>query len=916
MAAYSESNPHSSVHLRRYPFPYRAALAVSNDVDGMDWRSFEDWHAFVSGTELTPEGPGLGLEVADSFWLWSDTGAFALRHAPPWADPGRSSPESARIVELVKAGWLDSLHSFGDWRPEYHLTELNITRAFELLHDLGIKPPVYVNHGSGLRLHNLGGPWASYQSGDDPNSESYHLKALLDAGFRFFWTDIMFQQDVFGEELKLKTPSTLSTRERLRWLTVVDRSASSHERTRRNVLSGVDRNRMNLLAETLQNRVLVPALGRDDTPFLCFKRYRGREAPNSVTFAAQVSDEHLDALEAGEGACIVYQHFGVSRALGRGKGHVSVNDVRKRVLDKNAVWAFRELHQRQSDGRLFITMTGRLLQYLWVRQSLRYTVSTIGTTLNITITGLDCPTYGMRDAIDDDLQGITFVVEAASQYRDITVRNGTAVVEVRRERDPAQTDTDVVFVPWRRLEFPTLDTQPTRTLSTARLGPQPPKQNRSIEALPLTEDQSARFVSLVDAIADQSPTTVDRSTDLEKIAAEWESIPFPPLFGDAMTYAKKMHEIPYVDYLNRLRRLTAGGRSILDAGSGTATWSFPMATLFDRVTAVDKNRPRVDMARWLVKWARTKRVMAVYDDVADLNVAANSMDFVFCYGVAISYLSPRVILREFQRVARPGAEIYVCVNGIGWSYYLRDDRGATSATSRLQGQRGLYNTFCQTQQPDTNQRISELRARLAVEGSRATLAANAVGLSLPALLAWLVELNSAKRLAQAPETGCEGSPVPPTDPPQPGSPETAQAISDAVGEFALTPSSPIPLSARHLAAIVDALLETFDLAKTPMLSTLRDIEHECGEGFVDEFGDDLLNLLSGKRAVFSYANSGRGFAPDEIEEISEELGLVDFRWAGEGQLIGETGVDADVRPFFDSEFNGHLGVWEFIVRKR
>ena len=916
MTTYDGSNPHDSVRLRRYPFPYRAALAVSNDADGMDWRSFEDWHAFVSGTEMTPEGPGLGLEVADSFWVWSDTGAFSLRHAPPWADPGRPSPESARIVELVKAGWLDTLHSFGDWRPEYHLTAHDITRAMELLHDLGIAPPVYVNHGGGLRLHNLGGPWAAYQSGDDPGSESYHLKTLLDSGFRFFWTDVMFERDVFGEGLGLDTPSTLSTSARLRWLTVLDRVAGSHERTRRNVLSGVDRDTMNRFASVLQNRLLVPALGRDDTPFLCFKRYRGREAPNAVTFAAQVSDEHLDALEEGEGACIVYQHFGVSRALGRGKAHVSANRVREPVLDENAIWAFRELHQRQADGRLFITMTGRLLQYLWVRQSLRHTASTAGTTLEITITGLECPVYGSRDATDDDLQGITFVVEAASQYRDITVRNGTAMVEVHRERDPAQSDTDVVFVPWRRLEFPTLDTQPPRTLSTARLGPQPPKQNRSIEALPLTEDQSARFVSLVDAIADQSTTTVDRSTDLEKIAAEWESIPFPPLFGDSVAYAEKMHEIPYVDYLNRLRRLTAGGRRILDAGSGTATWSFPMATLFDRVTAVDKNRPRVDMARWLVKWARTKRVTAVYGDVTDLDVAANSIDFVFCYGVAISYLSPRVVLREFQRVARPGAEIYVCVNGIGWSYYLRDDRGATSATSKLQGQRGLYNTFCQTQQPDTNQRMSELRARLAVEGSRATSAANAVGLSLPALVAWLVELSSVKSCAQAPETGREGSPVPPTDRPQPGSSETGQVISDAVGEFALTPSSPTALSARDLAAIVDAMLEAFDLAKTPVLSTLRDIEQECGEGFVDEFGDDLLNLLSGNRAVFSYATAGRGYAPDEIERITEELGLADFRWAGEGQLIGQTGVDSDVRPFFDSEFNGHLGVWEFIVRKR
>ncbi len=293
---------------------------------------------FVNGTGVTGYGDGLGLEVGDSFWLWSDTGAFSLRHAPPWEAGAPPAPEAGRIAELVAAGWLDALHSFGDWNPGYQLNSDDIARGFDILDTLPARPQVYVNHGGGgLRRHNIGGSWSSYQSGDDPDSAAYNLAGLLERQFRYFWTDVLFENERFGENLMLDRlpPGARKYRFR-RWESVGIRKSRDDPATPYDVLEGLGEDERSLITSFMSNNLLVPMIGRDDQPFLGFKRFRGQEAPNTATFALQVSAANLDQLEQGQGACVAYQHFGVWRALGRGKGHASQIEGACPALDDNA----------------------------------------------------------------------------------------------------------------------------------------------------------------------------------------------------------------------------------------------------------------------------------------------------------------------------------------------------------------------------------------------------------------------------------------------------------------------------------------------------------------------------------------------------------------------------------------------------
>jgi SAM-dependent methyltransferase len=845
----------------------------------MDWAAFEDWHAFVSGSGSTPYGDGLGLEVGDSFWIWSDTGAFALRHAPPWERSRPPAPEARRIVELARSGWLDTLHSFGDWNPTYQLTREEMLRGLELLEHLGIRPPVYVNHGGGIRLHNIGGPWASYQCGDDSASPYYNLDLLQEAGFRFFWIDTLFENDLLGDNMDPeRLPPEQRPQANRRWMRATLRTSPTDPALeRREAFPALDAIQAERVARFVSGNLLIPLVGRDSRAFWGFKRFRGHEAPTSASFALQASPDRLDLLEAAGGACVIYQHFGVWRELGKPKGDPSQIQSRRPLLDATAVRAFRDIARRNADGRLLVATTARLLGYLRLRDSLRFSVRAKDGGLFITIEGTQCPIFGHGEVSAQSLEGAAFLVPAGVPFVQVATSRGEVLSTVRAA-EPCEPGFDAVHIPWRPLVFPALGHAPVpRITPDRRIGGAPPGRCQSVRHVATSPQQSARMLQMIDTLERDKFMTLNLREDLHGIASEWQHLPSPAVLQASAEYVRKMHAEPFKAYHDRLRRLTGGGGVALDAGSGTSTWSLPMADLFNQVIAVDKNRPRVDFARWLVARSGCRRIDVSYGDITDLDLDDASVDFVFCFGVVISYLSLRSVLREFRRVTRPGGSIYVCVNGIGWSQHLRDERGERSQSMRVQGTRGFYNTLCQTQQGDLNGRISKLIAHLASGETAIIRAAAAAALEPIALERFLTSCRLAK----------------------------------AIGDISL----PGEVNGERIARVVDLLLVDSGLPGPSLAATLAEVARESGSDFVETFALDIAGMLSGQRDGFSYGTSGRGYAPAAVHALCNEIGLSDFRWAGEGELVGEGGVDVAAPRFFSPEYGGRLGVWEFLVRR-
>jgi SAM-dependent methyltransferase len=236
-------------------------------------------------------------------------------------------------------------------------------------------------------------------------------------------------------------------------------------------------------------------------------------------------------------------------------------------------------------------------------------------------------------------------------------------------------------------------------------------------------------------------STVD-APGLDSLLREWTSLPFPDT--PAKAYAQGMHKRPLDYYVRRLAKVELGGGSALDAGCGTGTWSFALRERFDEVIGIDRNEPRIDLARWI---AERHEVDVRFDvgDVTQLELPDGKVDAAICYGVVISYLSPSVVLAELRRVLRPGGLLYLCINGLGWSMYLRDERGASDERAAELGRSGIYHT--------ASRRLDRVREALLDEDVRAALGPVVNDLAGPEMVAavdaWLSLERGLRGLAPA-----------------------------------------------------------------------------------------------------------------------------------------------------------------------
>jgi hypothetical protein len=442
------------VSLRRYPFPYRCAVAINNDTDGFLFPAFEAFHRFVNGRQETPLGQGVGLEVADSFWFWSTGGQVSLYHAAPWVNDAAPSAEHERLIEMARAGWLDTLHGFGAWSEKWELDRDRIARALDYLDSRGVRLKVYVGHGGFNMTHNFGGPWGYYQHADDRGHPSYCLDLLRAYGFRYFWSDPFYELDKFGEDLTFESQDQLD-------LAVLGHdfhrffySNDPADFTRsREVFPGADEATRVMWRRRLFNRVLCPVTARDGLPVYAFKRFRGHDGPNAGNFIAQLNRQSLDALEARQGAVVVYQHFGVWRALFMGKGHASQRPSRPAdVLDEHGIWAFRTLAERHREGRIMVATTRRLLDFIRLRDSLVFSVVRESDKVLIRLDGAACPAEGRLELDVDSLAGLAFTLRRSAGEPVILLRGRQLPAEV--VEDPDDPAFVIAHLPWRALEYP------------------------------------------------------------------------------------------------------------------------------------------------------------------------------------------------------------------------------------------------------------------------------------------------------------------------------------------------------------------------------------------------------------------------------------------------------------------------------
>ena len=166
------------------------------------------------------------------------------------------------------------------------------------------------------------------------------------------------------------------------------------------------------------------------------ERRSSRVGATADGIASVLTQRFFDRLVQREAACVLYTHLG------------KVNDPRC-PLGPSTQAAFRRLAVMRERRAILVTTTHRLLRYLTVRDSVRFTGSRVGQHIAIVIESVDDPVSGPYTPSSHDVMGLTFLMSRCDTV-DVTLPDGVPL-DCDILHDGPLT---VASVRWRGLTFP------------------------------------------------------------------------------------------------------------------------------------------------------------------------------------------------------------------------------------------------------------------------------------------------------------------------------------------------------------------------------------------------------------------------------------------------------------------------------
>lgn len=367
----------NSVRLRRFPYPFKAALAICSDTDRCSREAFLAIHRFLNCAK-----DGLGLPVADSFFA---LGAEEKQMAYFEADGRTPSADAPFILEAIRQGLIDAIHSWGDFVRQPLNPALLRPMAERLLNDLnreGLRIPVWINHGNERNRQNLLARLGPTYAGDDPTSPFYTLDLIRQLGVRFYWCSELL-------------PWPLSCAVASGPLLLQRRAVCAGKNLVKRLICRPERQRSRQAMEELA----VPVRMRDQTVLLAFSRCcipSEQKIPATRHSLRHVLAERvLDALISAEGYLVVYTHLAFPWDT----------PVKFQEQDRLALTRLSALYH---DGRIWVAPTSRLLHHWLLQRYLVWDCVEHEQRLLITIKGLDDPVFGWRLPLAQELAGLCF----------------------------------------------------------------------------------------------------------------------------------------------------------------------------------------------------------------------------------------------------------------------------------------------------------------------------------------------------------------------------------------------------------------------------------------------------------------------------------------------------------------------------
>ncbi len=398
----------TEVALRKFPYPYSAALAIASDVDETkDLAHFLEIQNFLCSDNKTYFGKGLGLEIGNSFFMYGLENELAYFSI--------SDKEKEIVRTLIKSGFIDCFHSYGSGAKSRE----QVKKALKELEKHNCKITVWIDHAKAST--NMGKD-VTFGQGDMAGSPVYHADLTLKHGVEFAWLGRV--SSIVGQSAKQGFVPRSSFINK-------GKEAVKH-------FMGLIGNKKYSLH--YGNKLIKVVSLADKQPVFEFMRcdYHSKGVGRVATFkglAAVLSENNLAKLIKSKGYCVIYTH------LGKQSDKACADTVQALSLVKEA----------NINGKLFVATTSRLLKYFTNFSYLDWSFSQKGAETEIKIKAIINPVKGLVEPVAKNLEGLTFFVPNKDKAR---IYLGERLLEDISKNKPDLSGRESVTIPFRPLRWP------------------------------------------------------------------------------------------------------------------------------------------------------------------------------------------------------------------------------------------------------------------------------------------------------------------------------------------------------------------------------------------------------------------------------------------------------------------------------
>jgi len=396
-------------HIRRFPYPHQAMLAICSDLDETpDKNVYFETMRFLNTTVETTMGQGVGLEVGNTIYFDMPPDQFSY-----W-----NTNEMGREIvrDFIRSGHIDCLHSYGDLAT----TREHAGRALDELDRHNCHLKVWVDHG--IAPTNFDGD-IMQGSGDVPGNPAYHADLTMGSGLKYVWRGRV--TSIIGQNIQRNYKGIWTNSHPL---------CSSKTLLKEFTKGLLGQFGSKKYAMHSPNRILQQAQLRDNQQIFEFMRCNPYWGGVGFSATAQgisnvLNKNMLKQLINSQGVCILYTHLGKT-------------NKNPKIFSTETQKAFILLSQLSQDEKILVTTTQRLLEYCHMKTDVSISTKLLSDTFHINLN------YAGHK---NNLAGLTIYTPAKTAVRFWV--NNNEIYDFL-QNPPDHTGKSSISLPWKKLEFP------------------------------------------------------------------------------------------------------------------------------------------------------------------------------------------------------------------------------------------------------------------------------------------------------------------------------------------------------------------------------------------------------------------------------------------------------------------------------